>query len=78
MSVYLVKLKILLCPTTIFAVFAEVSMCKTFKRSILERLIKVVLMFAMFVSRIKQNKLFFTSIIKSTIVQVSNRRLDKR
>ena len=71
---------LLLCQTITIAEFAEVSMCKILKKVFLKSLFqeRFVLLFAKFVSRIKQNKLFLQASIRRSHKQPSNQRLYKR
>ena len=80
------KIQILLCQTIIFSVFAEVPMCeilKKYRKSFFQK--RFVIMFAMFVSKMKQNKLllqesnrrWYCASVESTVAQVSILRLYK-
>ena len=74
------KIQILLCQTITTAEFAEVPICKilkkVFRKSLFQK--RFVLLFAMFVSRIKQNKCFLQAQIRRRHKQPSNQRLHKR
>lgn len=81
-QIFLVKFKIqiLFCQTITIAEFAEAPMCKilkkVFRKSLFQK--RFVLLFAMFFSRIKQNKLFLQASIRQSHKQLLNQRLYKR